>query len=573
MSSLSMNRVRSDFSSVVRRAPLRRYRPQLEALEQRTLLSAGALDPTFGSGGTVLGPSQQANSVAVQPDGKIVVAGYVEDAGTADDFALVRYNPDASLDTGFGSGGEVITDFAGGEDQAFAVALQPDGKIVAAGFAGENHTQHFALARYNANGTLDAGFGLGGKVVTSIGAVDWAYGLAVQPDGKIVAAGFTSAAGTPTAEDFALARYNPDGSLDAGFGHGGEVISDFGGLIDEARAVALQPDGKIVAAGFADLGDNDHEFALARYNPDGSLDAGFGPAHTGKVTTEFQGGFDTALAVALQGDGKIVAAGPVTQNGHLHFGLARYNTNGSLDQGFGTGGEVTTDFGDSQDIAHGVAVQGDGKIVTAGSAGADFGLARYNQDGSLDTSFGNGGLVATPLAGAAQGNAVALDPVGESELYPGARIVVAGYAVIGSGDLSRSESAVARYQSEPSLGDRTTIVIPPGLAELLGDLRFHIVGVLLGRRLLRERLWLVNPGGALEGPLWLVLAGLRPRVHLRNLTTTTTVLIPGNPTKELLPAGAVLPPGGRLSVVLVFSDPSGRPVHFVPHLLAGAGTP
>jgi uncharacterized delta-60 repeat protein len=239
----------------------------------------------------------------------------------------------------------------------------------------------FALARYNADGSLDTTFGTGGKVTTGFGAfsIDVAFGVALQPNGKIVVAGYTAA--SDVVADFAVARYNADGSLDTSFGTGGKVTTDFGGF-DLAPAVALQPDGKIVVAGWTeDIFFAGADFAVARYNPDGRLDAGFGTG--GKVTTSF-GAFGCATGVALQPNGKIVVAGNTTDAvGGEDFALARYNANGGLDAGFGTGGKVTTDFG-GDDFANGVALQPDGKIVVAGATflttDYDFAVARYQGD-------------------------------------------------------------------------------------------------------------------------------------------------------------------------------------------------
>jgi len=215
---------------------------------------------------TDFGGSDYGFSVALQPDGKIVVAGYA-----GGDFALARYNSDGALDTSFGSGGKVTTDFGGSyHPDGFSVALQPDGKIVVAGYAGGD----FALARYNSDGALDTSFGSGGKVTTDFGGSDAGYSVALQPDGKIVVAGYAGL-------DFALARYNSDGALDTSFGTGGKVTTDFSGGRDVGYSVALQPDGKIVVAGYAGV-----DFALARYNSDGALDTSFGSG--GKVTTDFR---------------------------------------------------------------------------------------------------------------------------------------------------------------------------------------------------------------------------------------------------------------------------------------------
>ena len=248
------------------------------ALPSAAQAASGALDATFGIGGKVTtdfaGDSDEARGVVLQPDGKIVAAGAANtegsrDRGSGGDFALARYNPNGALDATFGTGGKVTTDFNGDDDAAFGVVLQPDGKIVAAGAAKTSYRgQDFALARYNPNGTLDATFGTGGKVTTDFnGDDDAAFGVVLQPDGKIVAAG--AAKTSYRGQDFALARYNPNGTLDATFGTGGKVTTDFNGD-DAAFGVVLQPDGKIVAAGAANTeGSRDRgsggDFALARY--------------------------------------------------------------------------------------------------------------------------------------------------------------------------------------------------------------------------------------------------------------------------------------------------------------------
>jgi uncharacterized delta-60 repeat protein len=323
------------------------------------------------------GGSDLAFGVALQPDGKIVAAGTATRGATIiSDFALARYNPDGSLDATFGSAGKVTTDFGGDSDRAQSVALQPDGKIVAAGTTSTPGVSgaDFALARYNPDGSLDATFGSAGKVTTDFGG--GAEAVALQPDGKIVAAGSASP-GATIFSDFALARYNPDGSLDATFGSGGKVTTEFTANFDQANTVALQPNGKIVAAGRTGAGTS-HDFALARYNPDGSLDATFGSG--GKVTTDFTGGSDQAFGVALQPNGKIVAAGTAHTGTILEFALVRYKKHGGLDPSFGSGGKVTTDFTGSNDLAFGVTLQPDRKIVAVGDAGtvnSDFALARY----------------------------------------------------------------------------------------------------------------------------------------------------------------------------------------------------
>src|SRR5919106_930041 len=214
-------------------------------------------------------------------------------------------------------------------------------------------------------GDLDPTFDGDGKVTTDFaGGGDQAQAVAIQGDGKIVAAGIDR--NLSGVGDLALARYNPDGSLDTTFDTDGLVTTDFIGQTDQAYAVAIQGDGKIVAAGRAFLGSTREEFALARYNPDGSLDTTFDG--DGKVTTDFAAFNDNARAVVIQGDGRIVAAGFAVVSGTNDFALARYNTDGSLDSTFDGDGKVTTDFAAASDIAHSVATQGDGRIVAAGFA-------------------------------------------------------------------------------------------------------------------------------------------------------------------------------------------------------------
>lgn len=358
---------------------------------------AGDLDPSFGNVGKVqtdFGANDRASSVAIQSDGKIVVAGDTG-LGISTDFAIVRYNADGSLDATFGNGGKVTSDL-GDFDKALAIAIQSDGKVVVAGHTG---FADFALARYNADGGLDSSFGAGGMVTTDFGGFDQARAIGLQGDGKIVVAG-NGGMNAFGLNSFALARYSSDGSLDPTFDQDGLLIAPFA-VNDGASALAIQPDGKIVAAGFAQEFGPSIDFALARFEADGTLDPNFDA--DGKVTTDF-GGFDSASDLAIQSDGKLVAAGRETSVfGVSDFALARYNADGSLDTSFDADGQVTTDFIGDLDEAYGVAVQTDGKIVAAGitvlSVGGDaFGLARYNADGSLDANFGVGGKVTTDFS-------------------------------------------------------------------------------------------------------------------------------------------------------------------------------
>ncbi|MFD0373355.1 calcium-binding protein [Streptomyces sp. NPDC059071] len=345
---------------------------------------AGGLDATFDGDGIATsdfgGGSHSANGVAVQPDGKIVVVGtteFLDEVGGCCFFSVARYNANGSLDTGFGNAGLVrVMEFGGSADGA-DVALLPDGRIVAAGKGGGGG---FALVRLNGtDGSLDDSLGGDGAVVAGFtpsspqDAGGIARRLALQPDGKAVSIGYVG----NTAFDIGLARYNTDGTLDSTFSGDGMVTADFGGT-EFGNAVAIQPDDKIVAAGSGGSG-----VALLRYNADGTPDAGFGTA--GRTSVAFPGDGGAANAMALQTDGKIVVAGIADDPGSAEandFGVARFTPNGTPDTGFGGDGFVVTGFGD-YDEARGVLVQPDGKIVAAGyGAGFAFALARYQGGGT-----------------------------------------------------------------------------------------------------------------------------------------------------------------------------------------------
>ena len=399
--------------------------------------------PDFGIGDgvvtTAVGPSiDEGRSVTVQADGKVLVAGYSHN-GTDFDFALTRYNADGSLDTSFGSGGMVTTAIGAGLDAAYSVTVQTDGKILVAGESHNGTDKDFALVRYNTAGTLDASFGTGGVVTTAIGAGDdSAQSVTVQTDGKVVVAG-NSHNGSDF--DFALARYNSDGSLDTSFGTGGKVTTDIGSTLESGQSVTVQPDGKVVVGGYHHNGAN-LDFALMRYNTDGSLDTGFGTG--GTVLTDFGTSHEVGQSVTLQADGKVLVAGYHLNGATWEFGLARYNADGSLDTGFGTGGTTSVDISAGDDVGYSVTVQADGKIVMSGNsangADKDFALIRLNPDGSLDTGFGTGGKVTTDLGSG--------DDIGYSvTVQTDGKILVAGFGDNGTDH----DFALARYNSDGTL--------------------------------------------------------------------------------------------------------------------------
>jgi uncharacterized delta-60 repeat protein len=404
----------------------------------------GDLDPDFGEGGKVTTSFAEvgyvsANSIAVQPDGKVVVAGAATGAGGGTtDFALVRYNGNGTLDSAFGTNGKVTTGILRAYDEAFAVAIQSDGKIVAAGGSGDFSTSDgFALVRYNSDGSLDPTFGDGGKVTTAFdGGISEAHAIAILSDGTIVAGGYVERV---TGFHFALARYKSNGKLDKSFGSGGKVATFFSNFFASARSMAIQPDGKIVLAGFSINESTQEDFAVARYNSDGSLDSSFGAG--GKVNTDLFGHHDLAFAAALQTDGRIVLAG-VSGSNTSDLALARYNSDGSLDASFGSNGKVLTDLG-GDDAIYAAGIQRDGRIVAAGATVVggeyDFTVARYESDGAIDSTFGSDGKITTDFSGQDVAHSLAIVPSG--------RIVAAGSSQPKGS--SAAQFAIACYQIEP----------------------------------------------------------------------------------------------------------------------------
>jgi uncharacterized delta-60 repeat protein len=355
----------------------------------------GTLDRRFGTGGRVLtafgAPTYAgAKSLAIRPDGRIVAAGYAHvRSAIYFGFAIARYTVAGELDRTFARNGKVVTSFGSPRQNssALAVAIQPDGKVVAAG-----HGTGFriGLTRYTVRGRLDRSFGRGGKVVTDVDSGTGAAEVAIQPDGRIVAAG-TTYRGTRT--DLALARYHPNGTLDRSFGAGGRVVTKVGEGDSYPSALVAQPDGKLVVAGIAHATRHD-DFALVRYTRDGRLDPSFGVGGTVVSTT------GNPHALAVQRDGKLVTTGTDIGRRYREFVVARWLEDGSPDPSFGRGGRVRTDF-DTGATANAVVLRPDGKIVVAGTVGGrDFALARYTSRGRLDVSFGSRGKVLTDFGSA-----------------------------------------------------------------------------------------------------------------------------------------------------------------------------
>jgi uncharacterized delta-60 repeat protein len=385
--------------------------PVFTSDDVETQLTAGSLDPTFSGDGVQLtnfGGVERAVDVAIQMDGKIVVVG----DKNADNFALARYNPNGSLDTTFSGDGKQTTNF-GGSDVAYGVAIQPDAKIVVSGekCESQNNNCDLAVARYNPDGSLDTAFSGDGKRTVDIG-VTGIYGNGtsgdpgIQSNGKIVVVGYVNKGSSIWSADidFVVYRLNVDGSLDTTFGGIGWVSFGFGAeRQDRARDLILQG-GKIIALGeTCEGGFGSCDFAVARLNWNGTLDTTF--SGDGKARTNF-GGEEYGLGLARRGDGKIVAVGFTSGSSGNVFAAARYNLDGTLDTSFNGTGKKRVAFGDSAEALD-VRVLGNGKILVAGLAyphssgtAGDIALVRLNPGGSLDTSFSGDGKVAYTSPGA-----------------------------------------------------------------------------------------------------------------------------------------------------------------------------
>ncbi|MGH2565004.1 MAG: Ig-like domain-containing protein, partial [Ginsengibacter sp.] len=347
----------------------------------------GTPDNTFGVGGMVTTDFGYGNnfptSVALQNDGKIVVIGTAY-TGERWDFALARYNTNGSPDNNFGEDGLQTTDLSNG--QAQAVAIQADGKILVAGYFFSGINNDFVLVRYNTNGNLDSTFNEDGIQTTDFNSSDdIATSLSVQPDGKILIAGYNYTCGDTCSNlDFVIARYNTNGNPDSTFNGNGKQITDFYSFDNIAKSIAIQTDGKIIIGGYTYNGSN-QDFAMCRYNINGSLDNTFNG--NGKQTTEF-GGNEYGNTVALQTNGKILIGG---WDDLADFDLACYNVNGTPDLSFKGKGKFMDrmSFPDQGYTYYtSTAIQTDGKIITAGytwnNHNFDFAIARYNPNGTLD---------------------------------------------------------------------------------------------------------------------------------------------------------------------------------------------
>ena len=402
----------------------------------RVEAASGDLDSHFGIWGFVtadLGAHEEAYAVAVQQDGHIVVGVNRTDSRDAPDFRLMRYNADGSLDTSFGHGGILQTYFLGYGGAIKSVKIDSQDRIIAAGYvyasAEFTSPMDFAVARYTPGGLLDKTFGSQGKVLREYGGFDQINAIALQRDGKIVAGGYNGSS-------FAIFRLSANGSPDMTFANGGVVPTFFYGAASEIRAIALQSDGRIVAGG--NVWDNDTtRFGLARYNTDGTLDTTFGRG--GTVTTPISGHRDSLKALLIRlvpfvGE-QIIAVGRfLDQDDSGYFVMACYLSDGSLNQAYGAGGMVLKAFAEGGVDSECAVRQPDGKIIVAGCRLSKFGLTRYNSNGTLDTSFGNDGVVVSDTG----------DRVLALALTPQAGIIAAGTRYFVNG-VHNQDTVIAKY--------------------------------------------------------------------------------------------------------------------------------
>jgi uncharacterized delta-60 repeat protein len=490
----SLTRVFRPKTNATRPTTRRRAQLAVEALEDRQLMSAGWLDPGFG---TTLGRTQvdfnfngykngQGQAMALQPDGKVVVAGYATYSSTGDtDFAVTRLNANGLIDYDFGYLGRktIAFDLGGGNnDWATAVAIDDQGRIVVAGTVergGGNYD--FGICRLNPDGSIDTTFGINGRSVAAFdlgGAkADFANAMVIDPQGRILVAGSAEWNGSDT--DFAVCRLTPDGYFDPSFGWGGKQTVAFdmgGGNGDAANGIALDSQGRIVLAGYAHFWDPNVYtlMAVTRLTSDGWLDTSFGGSGDGKATIyfapQFGNGYPTvqlANAVAVDAQDRIVVAG-VTWGQGLNgaFAVARLGTDGLYDNSFGVWGRQIVQFdlgGNNFDEAKAVALDAQGRIVVAGTSSSgpyvnkEFSVCRLTDSGWFDPSFGNGGRqwFFFNSAIANWGNALAIDPQG--------RVLMAGTLSLANGS---SAIGVARLTGDddppygPAAGPSAALGLP-----------------------------------------------------------------------------------------------------------------
>ena len=420
-------------------------------MQSLLLASQGSLDKSFGGDGIVtsnVGKYDEANAIAIQKDSKIVVVGHsvIEDEGEEEfdgienKIDVIRYNTDGTLDTSFDGNGIVTTSIGNNILIPTDIAIQNDGKIVITGTmyissdSGTDSDESIFVMRYNSDGTLDTSFDDDGIVITTIESDAQSYALAIQNDGKIVITG-----------DPIIVRYNTDGTIDTGFGNEGIIVTAAGYVL---ASIAIQSDGKIVLAGVHSPDSGNGNILVMRCNPDGTLDTSFDD--DGVAITEIDNDAES-YAVAIQNDGKIVVTGETWTGNNFDSNIIviRYNPDGSEDISFGDDGIVITSI-DSQAGAYDIAIQNDNNIVVTGTStvqgnSRDYALTvvRYNISGTLDTNFDGDGIVTTKI----YGDGDSYDVADGIAIQSDGKIVVAGKTESGGW----SDIAVVRYEATSTM--------------------------------------------------------------------------------------------------------------------------
>jgi uncharacterized delta-60 repeat protein len=398
-------------------------------------------------------------SLTQQADGKLVLGGNSWN-GVDYDFSLIRLNTDGSLDSTFDGDGKLIVPVGPGNDYGVSLTQQADGKLVLGGLSHNDNGSDFSLIRLNTDGSLDSTFDGDGKLIVDVGGTyDAGFSLIQQADGKLVQGG-CSGKGSTFDYDFSLIRLNADGSLDSTFGSGGKFIVPMGSGYDQGGSLIQQIDGKLVLGGYSFNGSND-DFSLIRLNTDGSLDSTFNG--NGRLIVPVGSGHDNGVSLTQQADGKLVLSGTSYNGSNDDFSLIRLNTNGSLDSTFGNGGKLIMPVGSGDDWGQSLTQQADGKLVLGGisinGSNEDFSLIRLNTDGSLDSTFGSGGKLIVPV-GSGNDEGVSLTQQADGKL------VLGGYSMNAAGN---NDFSLIRLNTDGSLD---TSFNPAGVNTLGGTVAY-----------------------------------------------------------------------------------------------------
>jgi len=401
---------------------------------------SGILDTSFGNNGIITtqiaGDYNSGEASVVQPDGKIVIAGQAGDAFTFK-VAVARYNPDGTLDISFGNSGTLIIPVGPARSYARSVDLQDDGKIVVGAYTYDDVEGDFAVLRLNTDGTLDNSFGNNGITIVDAGSHEIVDAMTILNDGRIILAGNDY-------DNFLAARFNTNGSLDTTFGVNGWVTSEFESSASQVKDITFQNDGKILLSGYAaNISTGRHKIAAARFNPDGSIDTAFGNA--GQVLFNIGNFDDYGVAVEVQTDEKIILGGYTTVSispFKYDFAAIRLNPDGSFDTSYGDNGiAISRVYEDGRNYVEEMLIQPDNKVILVGfvaaSSDSNIGMIRFDTEGNVDTTFGIDGKVNTDISGREDyGKAITLQPDN--------KIVLTGFSYTNA---FIGEMVVARYDN------------------------------------------------------------------------------------------------------------------------------